>query len=253
MSQPLVSLGSGKKLAGVVAVLALAGVACGRRPATRDRGPARFAVLVDVSASIGQSDVPRWRHQLGQRLAALSAGDALSMYAIGRRSADAAPLVEVQLREARRERGRSELNRARKEVAETSRVAQERFAAALARPSSAGTDIFGALGRVPARTTDLIVFSDMLHSGPGFDMERLRLSSDQVPHLVTRLVEQGRIRPDTLAGTRVWVYLTAVSIDERRRAMVDRAVLRAFWLAVFEKCGASVEYFDNGDGQVRQG
>jgi hypothetical protein len=253
MCQPIVSCSFRKGLTGFAAILALGGGACGRPARAPDRGPEHFTVLVDVSSSIGESDVPRWGRQLGQRLAEMRAGDGLTMLPIGRRSAEAAPLLELQLRVATRQMGRTKVLEAQKAAANAHRQVQERFAAALAHPTSTGTDIFGALGRVPARTRQLIIFSDMLHSDPRFDMEKLRLPPDQLPKVVERLVEQGRLKADSLAGVQVWIHLTALSIDERKRPIMDRAVLHAFWVAVFEKLGATVEYFDNGDGLASNG
>jgi hypothetical protein len=252
MARALVALDSGKQIARIAAILVMVG-GCGRRVPSVDHGPKRLAILVDVSSSIGQTDVSRWRHQFSERVAELKAGDAIVMYPICGRSTDATPLLERQLPPIRREEGLGRVREAQRRVKETVPAAEAAFGAALARPTASRTDIFGALGRVPPGTTRLIVFSDMLHSEKGFDMERMRLSGAQVPKLVDRLVEEGRIKPDSLAGAEVWVYLNSVTVDERKRASMDRTVLRAFWLAVLGKLGATVKYFDNGDGHVSQG
>jgi hypothetical protein len=240
----------------------LSGLACGSdpprnapdEPAVKEGpGTKNIAVLVDVSGSIAASDVPRWRSRLDQRLLDMAPGDALVMLAIGRRSAEAAPLFEAVSKPLIRARGRKEFVKARSEFMSIRQRAGESFSAALANPTSAGTDIFGALARVGARTSHLVVFSDMLHSDPHFDMERRRLRRDEIPRLVERLAADGLIKPGALADARVSVYLTTTGIDDRQRARVDRETLRRFWAAVFAKLGAELDYFDNGAGHARNG
>jgi alkylhydroperoxidase family enzyme len=206
--------------------------------------PVSWAILVDVSASVADGDVPRWREMLDRRLEEFTAGHRLLMLRLGMRSKEADALVDARTAPVQQDLGRSAFVASRRKLNRVREEARQRFQEALVTRSSLGTDVLGGLERIPAGS-HVLIFSDMLHSERGFDMERKRLRREDLPKLVEQLVAEGRIKPGSLRGARVWCYLTAASIHESHRPVNDRATLREFWALVFEKAGATLEHFDN--------
>lgn len=209
----------------------------------------RYVMFFDLSDSPTLQDRKRWVSLAEtQIIRRLRPGDAIEIYGLHDRTADAAALFADSGVAAGYDAGLEDLAAARRSVGNMRRGATAAVQDVLSSTVRArATDLFGAFDRVradPARRTVLIFFSDMLHADKDLNLERTKIDLASLQTLVQPIAERRRWRPDLLEGVTVICVLPSPSPGAKRLAN-DRTVLREFHEVLFASLGARLVAFDS--------
>jgi hypothetical protein len=131
---------------------------------------------------------------------------------------------------------------------EVRKHAKEAIAIALDPPKRAEwTDIFGALNRAHAdknRETHILIFSDMKESTPSLDLERTRLTEENLAPSLNAAASRYDWQKDQLRGAKVYCLLDSVSLGGGKPSPNDRTVLHRFWTTFFRSFKAELITFE---------
>jgi hypothetical protein len=232
-----------------VAVLCVAAfyVLSGNPPEKTGKRAVRLIIFVDQSASIPEAQQTQWEKTAGQLFDRLGTGDGIVIFGLHDQSLNAKPIYQADVPILDDEAGLEDRARWKRRLNQIREQAKAAFQQALNPQQRAlSTDIFSAINRVQpdrSRKTVLIFMSDMLHSTPELDLEKVRLSEEKISDLLNPVIAKHRWPKGMLAEAEVHCVLNSVNMRESS-PLNDRIILQQFWATLFEYLGAGVETFE---------
>ncbi|MEK7752167.1 MAG: hypothetical protein AAB654_09650 [Acidobacteriota bacterium] len=215
------------------------------------RRPVLFVVFVDQSLSLqpDREQLEHWAAAAEHRVfSRFRAGDALYIYGIHDQSGAAASLFSETPRALPPDADMDTTMAIRREVAAVLASGRSWLREALqSSVRSRQTRLLEALPRIrkdPERAREALFLSDMLESTPELDLERSRLTDQNMPELVAAAVARHRLEKDLLAGVSITCVLDSPRIGAPRRTN-DRRTLECFWRMVLTGLGATLVSFDS--------
>ncbi len=212
--------------------------------------PIQHVLFVDLSDSPSKQ-AERWCTAASTLLFdRLKAGDSVVAFAVGDRTAEMEPLYDRATRAVSEDEG---MDGDVTSYAELQQVKADGAAAvcrALRSPTRAHqTRLLAALQRIssdPARQTRVLFFSDGLEASDLLNLERTKLSDDNLAPLVKSAAAHERWKPAMLRGVDVRFVLDSPRLDDPgRRPLNDRRSLEQFWRLVVESLGGRLTRFDS--------
>jgi hypothetical protein len=211
--------------------------------------PVDYVLFLDETGSVTAGQRAAWAATADAVLGRLSFSDTILIFPVHDRTSQAAPIFKARVPSP----GSTlrDLARAKKGLREIRDAALQSVHDALASAKQAtSTDLYALVDRVAAsrsnaqdRITRVYVFSDMLHSGPPVDLERIGLATTGIPVVVDKVRQHRRWSDNAMAGAKVFCVLNG--IDAGGRATLNsRRDLEEFWRALLTSVGGEIVSFD---------
>jgi len=207
-----------------------------------------YYLLFDQSISPAANDQAEWRKVGKQIVETLDGGDGIVILGIHDESKNAGVLYQGEMPILPEDYTYDEDTATKAKWAEVRREADKAIESAL-RPEKRGkwTDIFGALNRVhpgKSQRTHIFIFSDMKESTPALDLERTRLTEENLISSLNAAIGKYDWQKDQLRGARVHCLLDSIKIGADEKSPNDRTMLRRFWEAFFRSVKADLITFE---------
>jgi hypothetical protein len=223
----------------------------GRMAAQPATAQTRYIVFIDRSLSPGQDQVAFWVTAAETRVfQRLQPGDAVTAYEISDRTADTAPLIDVAIPPSD-DAGMEETLRIRRLLANARSEGLEAVKNALRHSTATQTRLLESICRIQkdeSRKTFVLYLTDALESSPELDLERTRLTDENLYPLAQAAFTRHRWQREALRGAVVQFVLDSPG-DHKRRPLNDRQALERFWRLVFTNVGADLRSFDSRIGE----
>lgn len=230
----------------LVAVAAIVCTACHQRTASSQLG-SRKLIFFDESPSVTKQQRQEWLKCEKTIVASLRSGDLLRIFAVHDRTGDAAPLLSAELPILPMRPTSTQLRAfkiARAQVMETASKVLEQAAAST--HNVPATDIFSIFDRcrqrADSRPEAVFIFSDMLHSTKGFDMEKTPLDESRFGPFIELEGRRHNWDSKTLGGAAVFVVLPNVASGHS--PVNSRVTLEKFYAAMISALGGKLERFE---------
>jgi hypothetical protein len=246
-------------------------------PRAATRTPTEFFVFLDRSVSINDRSMRHFLEQdIEELLRTLAPGDRVVLHGVDELTADAAPLLDVELPASAGESMNEEMRYQgqKKKLFEDVRAKARGF---LEHRDAKQTDIFGAfnrLGQAGTRRRVVMFLSDAVHSTRDFDMERIPITPGTAVGSMKAAARERRWKEDLLRGVEVRFHLAlpdepsdstaakpgatvqkkATAAPKKPRGPVnDRDTLKTYWTALIGSLGGSVTHFENAKFRAPEG
>lgn len=211
----------------------------------------RYIIFVDRSLSPGLEQLAFWTRAAEARVfQRLQPGDAVTAYEISDRTADSAPLIDIAIPRLD-DAGMEETLRIRRILASARSEGLEAVKNALRHPTARQTRLLDSICRIPkdeSRKIFILYLTDALESGPELDLERTRLTDENLYPLAQAAFTRHRWPREALRGAAVQFVLDSPG-DHKRRPLNDHQALERFWRLLFTNLGADLLSFDSRIGQ----
>ena len=223
----------------------------GRAHAEPARPAHTYLIWLDVTRSIKQPDIQRWRETLERSLLpTIVCGDRVVLFPIQKDSTQSAPWVEWITTPLDDEPTKSELLACRKAQAELKRRVHTLFQEVTATPTVASwTDILGSLERLDSyrpRLTQgpvtVLYLSDMVQASPELNLEKVKLSPEKIEPLTDEIIARHKQALAGWAGVTVRCWLNKLEADAAS-PLNAQPILKLFYHTLFLKTGSTLSEF----------
>jgi len=207
-----------------------------------------YYLLFDQSISPAANDQAEWREVGKQIVEKLDGGDGIVILGIHDESKNAGVVYQGEMPILPEDYTYDEDTATKAKWAEVRREADKAIIDALNPPKqSHWTEIFGAINRVHPgnnQTTHIFIFSDMKESTPALDLERTRLTEENLISSLNAVVGKYDWQKDQLRGARVHCLLDSIQLGGGKKSLNDRTMLRRFWETFFRSVKAELITFE---------
>ena len=211
----------------------------------------RYQIYCDISPSTNSAQRREWLRIVERDvLTGLTSGDQVEVYGLHDNTENSAPIYQGCIPAIDEGAGMKEVLEYRRALKDTQTQVTAAVRSLLEgdHPRSRSTAVLGAINRyqqLPARETNLVIFTDALESAdPVANLEGSQMNVDQVPAAVRSVATRWRWDGSRLAGSRVFFVLNSIPIGATATGATDRKTLKAFWESLITALGGKVENFD---------
>lgn len=227
----------------------------GESAAAQSRQPQQtYIIWIDITRSIKQTDIQRW-HATFERnlLPTIACGDRVVLFPIQKDTTQSAPWMEWVTTSLDDEPTKSELLACRKAQAELKRRVQTLFQELEAAPPTAGwTDILGSLDRLASymprlmgrEAITVLYLSDMTQASPELNLEKVKLTEENIARLTDEVVAKHKQATITWAGITVRCWLNALGPD-MASPLNAQPMLKRFYDELFRKTKSLLAEFQS--------
>jgi len=234
----------------VLAAAALFAAGCGSDIGIEPHyGPAHYRLFFDITSSVHDRQKSSWPQDATRLAGGLHYGDAIDVYLIHARTADAAPLFHGDIPAIDQDATRSQKEKAKRELARVRDEAKKAIDEAI-RPSEQmhvnATDVFGLFEHRPDpdRQNVYLAFTDGLESVDSkLNFERFCLKGSDLHAAVSDLMDRRGWQSDHLAGANVFFILPGVDTNDAKNCN-DFGRLHAFYQTLTSALGGNLTGFD---------
>lgn len=203
-----------------------------------------YIIWIDITRSIKQPDIQRWQSAVESKLLpTIACGDRVVLFPIQKDSTQAAPWMEWATTALDDEPTKSELLACRKAQVELKRRVRALFQELEAAPTTASwTDILGTLDRLDSYrprlmgqdTITVLYLSDMTQASPELNLEKVKLTEDNIGRLTDEIVAKHKPATSTWAKVTVRCWLNALGPDVAS-PFNAQPMLKRFYNELFRK------------------
>ena len=216
-----------------------------------------YYLLFDQSISPEGNDQAEWRKVGRQIVDSLAGGDGIVILGIHDQSQNSGLMYQGEMPVLPEDYTYDEDTATKAKWTEVRKEAGEAIESAL-NPSKRAewTDIFGALNRVrhgKNQVTHIFMFSDMKESTPALDLERTRLTEENLISSLNAAVGKYDWQNDQLRGARVHCLLDSIQLGGGKKSLNDRTIQRRFWETFFQPFKAELITFDTNLSPIQLG
>lgn len=215
-------------------------------------------IFLDLSASITDQQRALWLEAWEKIIASLTYGDSVYIHGIHDHTDAVAPIYAGHIPMLSSDPVNAEQAHANKVLNDCKEKALAALRVAGQSPArSQDTDIFSALDLVSrlarGRSASVYIFSDMLQTQDGLNLEKTPLTEDNLQKAIETSVAKRHWSDVTLRGASISVILPSAQIGQSGRECNSIRVVRSFYVALFQELGGVCQSFETHLGQVQEG
>jgi hypothetical protein len=198
-----------------------------------------------LSPKSEQSD-PGWKAAFEDQLKCLKCGDRLFMYGIHNQTRNAAAIIEVEIPAATPPTW-SRVWKCRRKLKQVTPAMKQKFEDALnPRQRSLTTDEFSAFERIKpddSRRIIAVLVGDALHSNHEIDIEKTRITDENIADLLNPIIASRGWQPGMLKGVQFHFLLDNLEMINKP-LLNDRGKLQRLYATLLKALGAELLTFD---------
>jgi len=207
----------------------------------------QYVWFIDQSSSVDPSGQPQWQRATEEQVKRLRCGDTLLMFGLHNQTRQAAPIYNDEVPAVSDDPTIDEDKRCKLKLDPMRQQLKEKFREAFdLRHRATETDYFSAIDRIKldqTRHTMVFFVGDMVQSNRDLDLERVRLTEENIVDLLNPVIARHGRQRDQLKGVRIHCILNSLNIREAA-PLNDVHILRKFWGTLFQSLGAELVTFD---------
>lgn len=207
----------------------------------------QYVWFIDQSSSVAPSGQPQWQKAADEQVKCLRCGDTLFMFGLHNQTRQAAPIYNDEVPAVSDDPTIIEDKKCHQKLIQVQQQLKEKFREAFdLRHRATETDYFSAIDRIKLdQTRHTIVFfvGDMVQSNRELDLERVRLTEENIVDLLNPVIARHGWQRDQLKGVRIHCLLNSLNIRDAA-PLNDVRILRKFWETLFQSLGAELVTFD---------
>jgi len=193
---------------------------CGSLTAQASTTRSRYVLFIGRSLSLGAEQLDPWARAAEKRVfKRLQQGDAVTEYEVADRTADTAPLIDIAIPPLDDATGMEETLRVRRMLATVRSEGMEAVKSAPRHSTARQTRLFDSIHRIPkdeSRKIFVLYLTDALESSPELDLERTRLTDEDLVPLAQAAFTRHRWQREALRGAAVQFVLDFPGANKRQ-------------------------------------
>jgi hypothetical protein len=207
----------------------------------------QYVWFIDQSISVDPSGQPQWQKATEEQVKRIRCGDTLFMFGLHNQTRQAAPIYNDEVPAVSDDPTIIEDKKCKLKLVPMRQQLKDKFREAFdLRHRAIETDYFSSIDRIKldqTRRTMVFFVGDMVQSNRELDLERVRLTEENIVDLLNQVIAKHGWQRDQLNGVRVHCLLNSLNIREAA-PLNDVRILRKFWETLFQSLGAELVTFD---------
>jgi len=216
-------------------------------PSARSVSGNDYYWFIDQSVSSkSEQSYNGWKAAFEDQLKCLKCGDRLFMFGIHNQTRNAAAIAEAEIPSVIPRTWKND-KKCRDRLKEVAPVLRQKFEEALnPRQRSVTTDVFSAFERIKAdssRRVVVVLVGDALHSNHEIDLEKVRITDENIADLLNPIIASRGWQPGILTGVRCHFLLDNLGIIDKQ-PLNDRGKLQKLYTTLLKALGGELVSFD---------